>query len=127
MAIVDDFTKSLEILKQPIAIVMKSPPGPRRWRVAHDLLWRDASPRNQKIYKEVTEENRLTREAADKFGFDKHATKEQRADKTLRNYLNIPIGAYQTIEKADPGVFKAAENAKKFFETFPEYATREIW
>lgn len=124
---VDELTQTLKQLRKPIDIVMKQSPGPRRWRLAHDLLWKNMSTKNQQTYYDVCLENQLMRESVDKFGQAIVATRHDKADKSLRNYLNIPVGAYTAIEKADPNVFKEKSNAKKFFEEFREYSTRKVF
>lgn len=124
---VDQFTQTLETLKKPINEVMKRPPGPERWRAAHDMLWLNLSWKNRRTYQEVCEENRITRESVDKFGQAVGITKAEMADKTFRNALNIPVGAYTVIQKADPDVFREKKNASLFFKTFPEYTTREVF
>lgn len=120
---VDELTETMKLLKKPIDEVLKQPPGPKRWRAAHDLLWLNLSWRNQQIYQEVTEENRLIREMVDKNGL----SLQKSSDKNMRNYINIPVGAKTAIEKADPNVFLIESNSKKFFSTFPEYTTREVF
>jgi hypothetical protein len=122
---VDNMTRLLKQLNEPVDVVMKNPPGPARWRAAHDLLWRDLSWKNKKTYLEVVEENRATRESVDKFGQALNSMDNEQQN--IRNALNIPVGAYIAIAKCDPTVFKEPKNAQKFFNEFKEYTTREIY
>lgn len=124
---VDGLTQALNTFNKVVDLVIKEPRGPKRWRTAHDLLWLNVSHKNKRIYREVCAENKLVRDAVDKTGFDIKATRKDRADKTMREAMNIPTGAYMAIAKADPDAFKEKANAKKMFETFPEYRTRELF
>jgi len=125
--IVDNMMATLKQLERPIDLVLKFPPGPARWRAAHDLLWKDLSFKNTQIYNDVVRENRLTREAVDKHGQAIGMSRVEIADRSFRNSLNIPKGAYLAITKADPNVFTEKTNAPKFFKEFKEYTTREIY
>lgn len=125
-AALDDLTHAIETFDSAIAMVTKQPRGPKRWRAANNL-WLSLSFQNQKIYREVCDENRISRETVDKFGQQIGLTKAQKADKTLRNCLNIPVGAYIAIGKADPTTFTEKSNSVKFFKTFPEYTTRGVF
>lgn len=125
MSTVDTFTQALKTLNKPIDEVLKYPPGPKRWRAAHDLLWLNISWSNQLIYKEVVENNRITRDLVNEHGMAKKVTKAESSEKNLRNALNIPTGAYYAITKSDPQIFSDKRNFAKFMKTFPEYMTRE--
>lgn len=123
-AVVDQLTHAIQTFDKAIAGVLQYPVGsPKRWRAANDL-WLSLSSKHRRIYREVCEENRLARDLVNKHGQALGVTKELMADKTLRQCLNIPIGAYHAITKADPSVFTLEGNAKKFFKEFPEYTTR---
>lgn len=122
MAAVDEVTHAMKTFNKAIDMVVREPVGPKRWRAAHNL-WLSLSPRHQQIYKEVTAENIKTRRAVDKHGRAIGLSKSEMADKSLRNALNIPVGAYITIKKSDPTAFDE-KNSSKFFKTFPEYRTR---
>lgn len=122
MAAVDEVTHAMKTFNKAIDMVLREPVGPKRWRAAHNL-WLSLSPRHPKIYREVTEENAQTRKAVDKHGQALGLAKAEMADKTLREALNIPVGAYIAIKKADPRAFDDI-NSKKFFKEFPEYRTR---
>jgi len=124
---VDDFHTTLKTLSKPIDMVLKYPPGPKRWRAAHELLWKNLSWKNQQIYTQVVEENRITRESVDKHGRALGLTGSEMADKTLRTCLNIPVGAMHVIEKVDPHLFATKANERKFFNEFKEYSTRETY
>lgn len=115
-------TTPLDIFNKAIDRVLAQPPGAQRWRAANSL-WLTLSPKNKEIYKSVVAENALVKKAVNKHG----QSNEKHADQSLRNYLNIPVGAYQVIERTDPDVFKVKKNSERFFKTFPEYTTREIF
>lgn len=120
-----DGQNAIKTFNKAIDMVLREPIGPKRWRAAHNL-WLSLSPKHQQQYKEVSKENRLTRQLVNKHGQAVGLTKSEKADKSLRNALNIPSGAYYTIERADPDVFKKKSNSRKFFKEFPEYTTRSI-
>lgn len=124
-AVVDQVTEAYKTFNKAIDGVLQYPVGPKRWRAANSL-WLTLSFRNQQIYKDVCLENKITRESVDKHGMAIGLTRTEKADKSIRNCLNIPTGAYQFIEKADPTVFKEKKNSAKFFKEFPEYTTREV-
>ena len=121
---VDGITSAIKTFNKVIDQVLKYPPGPKRWRAAHDLLWLNVSPTNKQTYAEVAEANRVTRELVDKHGQAIGLTKAEKADKSLRNALSIPPGAYHAITKADPHMFDDKRNFAKFAKEFPEYCTR---
>lgn len=118
---VDSATTALNTFNKAIDRVLAQPPGAQRWRAANNL-WLTLSPKNQRIYKEVVAENAMVRESVNKYGMA-----DSKENENLRNYINIPVGAYQVIERADPDVFRAKKNSERFFKAFPEYATREIF
>lgn len=122
---VDGLTSAIKTFNKVIDQVLKHPAGPKRWRAAHDLLWLNVSPTNKRIYAEVAEANRITRELVDKHGQAIGATKQEKADKSLRNALSIPPGAWYAITKADPHMFDDKRNFAKFAKEFPEYTTRK--
>jgi len=126
MAVVDDVTSALKTFNKAIDMVLREPVGPKRWRAAHNL-WLSLSPRHKQIYKEVIAENAITRQVVDKHGKAVGLSKAEMSDKTLRNALNIPVGAYNAIQRADPDAFKLKSNFKKFAQEFPEYMTRESY
>lgn len=123
---VDEVTHAIQTFNKALDVVLKEPRGPKRWRAANNM-WLSLSSKHRQTYHEVVEENRLTREAVDRFGFDKKATSVDKADKTIRESLNIPVGAYMWITKSDPEVFLEEKNSSLFFKTFPEYTTREVF
>lgn len=125
MSQTDGVSNALKTFNKVVDEVLKYPAGPQRWRAAHDLLWLNLSWKNQQTYKEVAAENSKIRKLVDKHGIAIGATKAEKADKTLRNALSIPHGAYYTIQRADPELFKRKEDFKKFAKTFPEYMTRD--
>lgn len=113
----------LDVFNKAIDRVLQEPIGPKRWRAANDM-WLTLSPKNKALYKAVVKENREFREALGTF--NKFATSEDK-NSNLRQYLNVPTGAYYTIERADPDVFKKKENAVRFFKEFREYTTAEVY
>jgi len=117
----DEVVKTFD---KAISLVLKNPPGPSRWRAANDM-WLRLSPKHTEIYQSVTQQNaemrRALAEAKNKFN-----TSEDK-NSNLRQFLNIPTGAYYAIERADPEVFKKKENAAKFFKEFKEYTTAEAY
>jgi hypothetical protein len=114
----------LKTFNKAIDEVMKQPPGPKRWRAAN-TMWLRLSPRHQMQYKLVVQENEKTRELL-RAAHNKYNTSSDK-NSNLRQFLNIPTGAYYAIEKADPYVFKKKENAAKFFREFKEYTTAETY
>lgn len=114
-------TTALDVFHKAIDRVLAEPPGAQRWRAANNL-WLTLSPKNKDVYKSVVAENALVRQTT-----DKHGTDTKNPDKNLRNYLNIPVGAYYVIERADPDAFKEKKNAEAMFKAFPEYTTRELF
>jgi len=126
MAVVDDVTSALKTFNKAIDMVLREPVGPKRWRAANNL-WLSLSSKHKQIYKEVIAENAVTRQLVDKHGQAVGLSKAEMSDKSLRNALNIPAGAYNAIVKADPDVFKLKSNFKKFAQEFPEYMTRESY
>lgn len=125
-AAVDQVTHAMKTFDSAIARVLREPVGPKRWRAANSL-WLSLSSGHRKVYQEVVLENKRTRHEVDKFGQAIGIAKSERADKTLRECLNIPAGAYIAISKADPGAFLIKSNSEKFFKEFPEYCTRSTW
>lgn len=119
---VDEVTHAMKTFNKAIDMVVREPIGPKRWRAAHNL-WLSLSPKHHQIYREVTAENIRTRKTVDKHGKALGLSKSEMADKSLRNALNIPVGAYTAIKKADPQAFDK-NNSAKFFKEFPEYRTR---
>lgn len=129
---VDGLTQALNTFNKVIDLVLQEPRGPKRWRMAHDLLWLNVSQKNKKIYAEVSKENKVLRDSVDKIGVSKKAAEKigrygYSSDNTLRQALNFPVGAYNAINKADPDAFTNKANAEKMFKTFPEYTTRELF
>lgn len=125
-AIVDDVSHAIQTFNKAIDGVLREPLGPKRWRAANNL-WLSLSSKHRRTYREVCAENSQVREQMNKFGQEIGLTKMQKADKTLRNCLNIPAGAYLAISKADPSVFITKSNSEKFFKEFREYTTRSNW
>lgn len=125
-AAVDNVTKAIATFNKAIDKVLREPVGPQRWRAANNL-WLSLSPKHRKIYSEVCTENKQTRDELNKFGEQIGLSKAEKSDKTLRECLNIPAGAYIAISKADPGAFIIKNNSQKFFKEFPEYTTREVY
>ena len=125
-AVVDSFTSTIQTFQKAIDRVLQYPRGPQRWRAANNL-WLSLSTKNQQIYREVVAENATTRELVNKHGEAIGVSKAERADKTLRNSLNIPVGAYIAITKADPQAFIEKKNAALFFKEFREYSTRKVY
>lgn len=113
---------TLNTLYKPINEVLKYKPGPRRWRAAHDLLWKNLSWKNQQIYNDVVEECRIYREAQGTFN---PYGKSDDKNSSLRQFLNFPTGAYYAITKADPQAFMSKANAAKMFKEFKEYRMSE--
>ena len=122
-AALEEVNHAIQTFDKAIAEVIKQPRGPKRWRAAHNL-WLSLSFKNQKTYREVCAENAHTRTLVNKHG-QAMGTDVISSDKTLRNSLNIPVGAYIAISKADPDAFKIKSNGIKMMKTFPEYCTRE--
>lgn len=123
---VDKLTQAYKTFNGGIDVVLKEPRGPKRWRAANSL-WLSLSPKHRRIYREVVRDNQVTRMQVDKFGQAAGLTRTDKADKTLRECLNIPAGAYMFISKADPEAFTLKSNAIKMFKAFPEYCTREVF
>jgi len=121
---VDSFTDALKTFNKAIDMVLREPIGPKRWRAANNL-WLSLSSKHKEQYKAVLAENAMTRQLVDKHGRAVGLSKAEMSDKSLRNALNIPVGAYSAIVKADPNVFKEKSNFVKFAQEFPEYMTRE--
>lgn len=120
----DSVTEALATFNKAIDAVLKNPPGPKRWRAAHDLLWLNLSSTNRKQYAEVIKENAMARDLVDQHGMGLNLTKVEKADKTMRQALAIPHGAYYTIQRVDPRAFTDEKNRDKMHRTFPEYSTR---
>jgi len=123
---VDDITSAMNTFNKAIDMVLREPIGPKRWRAANNL-WLSLSPKHHQIYREVSAENAQARTLVDKHGRALGLSKAEMSQKTLRNALNIPVGAYNAIVKADPNVFREKKNFKLFAKEFPEYMTREVF
>jgi len=123
---VDAVSEAYKTFNKVIDEILKHPPGPKRWRAAHDLLYLNLSERNRREYRAVIKENAMLREQVDKHGRAIGVTKSERADKTFRNALAFPHGAYYAIMKSDPRAFSDKNNAAKMFKAFPEYNTRSV-
>lgn len=122
---VDEFTHAIKTFNKVIDGVLQHPPGPKRWRAANNL-WLSLSSKHRQVYRETVDENSHTRELVTKHG-QALKTTIGNTDKNMRNYLNIPAGAYMAIAKADPEAFTNKANAPKFFKEFKEYTTREVY
>jgi len=111
----------IQVFDEAIKRVLAHPPGRRRWRAANNM-WLSLSPRHQEQYQSVIKENKEFRDSLSKF--NKFALGQ---DGNLRQFLNIPTGAYYAITRADPTAFTKKENAAKMFKEFPEYRTAEVY
>lgn len=123
---VDSITSAMDTFNKAIDMVLREPIGPKRWRAANNL-WLSLSTKHQQQYKDVVKENALVRESVDKHGRAVGITKAEMSNKTLRNAMNVPAGAYYFIMKSDPSVFEKKANFKKFAQEFPEYMTRDTY
>lgn len=123
----DSITDVLKTFNKVIDEVLKYPPGPKRWRAAHDLLWLNISPTNRQQYAEVVRENAMQRELVTKHGEAIGVTKGEKSDKTFRQALAIPHGAYYAITRADPRAFNEKKNGPLMFKEFKEYTTRSTY
>lgn len=112
----------LATFNKAIDRVLKEPIGPKRWRAANDM-WLTLSPSNKTVYQQVVSENKQMRDSL--LETRKKFLASDDKNSTLRLSLNIPAGAYYTIERADPDVFKKESNAAKFFKEFKEYTVAE--
>jgi hypothetical protein len=126
MAAVDEVAHAIKTFNKAVDTVLQYPRGPQRWRAANNL-WLSLSFRNQRIYREVCKDNATTRDLVNKHGEAIGLSRAEMADKSLRNALNIPTGAYIAITKADPDVFKEKKNSELFFKEFREYTTRSTF
>lgn len=112
----------LTTFNRAIDLVLKEPIGPKRWRAANDL-WLTLSPKHKEQYRAVVRENSQIRESLISAHKKFHTSDDKNS--ALRLSLNIPTGAYYTIQRADPDAFKKKENAAKFFKEFKEYTVAE--
>lgn len=113
----------LTTFNRAIDLVVNEPIGPKRWRAANNL-WLSLSPKHKIQYKAVVKENAQVRESLT--SMNKKFNTSDDKNSALRLSLNIPAGAYYTIQRADPDAFKKESNARKFFKEFKEYTVADV-
>lgn len=129
----DELAQATKTLNKVLDEIMLSPPGPKRWRAVVDVLHKTnpiAGEDNQGRplhFREVNQDCVKVNAALRASASDRYGRSADNIKSNFRSYLSMPRVVHSTIELVDPAAFRLNKNARRMFNTFPEYRQSEAY